>query len=139
MATIRKEFPVEASAEQVWDAIRDVGEVARRVSPGFLTDSRMDGDARIVHFANGLTAREVIVSIDDQARRFAYGVAGTTLTHHNASFEVVPDGPARCRVVWLADLLPDDAGPRVAGMMEQGGAAMQRTLSQGDGRGRACR
>ena len=134
MASIRKEFPVANSAEAVWEAMRDVGEVARRVAPGFLTDSRMDGEARIVHFANGLVAREAIVDLDDEGRRFAYAVTGSAmLSHHNASFTVIPEGPERCRVVWRADLLPHEAARRVAEMMTAGGAAMQKALGRTSG------
>src|SRR2546428_2324247 len=56
MASIRKEFIVNASAAEAWDAIRDVGEVHRRVVPGFVRDCRMDGEARVVSFADGLVA-----------------------------------------------------------------------------------
>jgi hypothetical protein len=37
--------------------------------PGLLLDSRLDGDARIVTFANGFAVREVLVDLDDSARR----------------------------------------------------------------------
>ena len=69
MATIRKEIHVRASPETVWSAVRDVREVHRRLCPGVLVDCRLEGDARIVTFANGLVAREVIVDVDDEARR----------------------------------------------------------------------
>jgi hypothetical protein len=39
---------------------------------GFVTDCRMDGKDRIVTFVNGLVAREVIVDIDERARRLVY-------------------------------------------------------------------
>jgi hypothetical protein len=45
MATIRKESIVRASSDAVWDAVRDVGQVHRRLCPGVLVDARMDGDA----------------------------------------------------------------------------------------------
>lgn len=129
MPTIRKEMPVAAGIDSVWAAFRDVGAV-HRLAPGFVTDCRMeeDGAARIVTFGNGMVAREVIVDVDDAARRLAYAVVGGRLTHHNASFEVIDDGPGRCRVVWRADLLPAELKPAVEGMMEQGMLAMQRRL-----------
>ena len=43
-----------ASAAEVWAALRDVGEVHRRVAPGFVKDCRMDGEARVVTFGHGL-------------------------------------------------------------------------------------
>ena len=54
MATIRREFMVSVTPAQVWDAVRDVGAAHKRLFPGVLVDARMDGDARIVTFANGL-------------------------------------------------------------------------------------
>jgi hypothetical protein len=76
MATIRKEILIDAGPEAVWAAIRDIGAVHRRLTPGFVVDTRLDGDARIVTFANGLVARELIVDIDEQARRLAYAATG---------------------------------------------------------------
>jgi hypothetical protein len=61
MASIHKEIAVEARPEDVWDAVRDVGAVHERLAPGFVTDVKMDGDARIVTFGNGMVARELIV------------------------------------------------------------------------------
>lgn len=128
MASIRKEFVVGAPAERVWDALRDVGEVHRRLAPGFVTDCRLEPGARVVTFADGFVARELIVDVDDAARRIAYSARSERLQHHNASFEVHEDGPARCRVVWLADVLPHEAAAVVGAMMEQGAAVMSKTL-----------
>jgi hypothetical protein len=69
MATLRKEIPVAASAESVWHALRNFGQVHTRVAPGFLTDLRMEGGDRIVTFFNGLVARERLVTLDDAACR----------------------------------------------------------------------
>jgi hypothetical protein len=128
MAAIRKELRLSVPAHAVWEALRDVGEVHRRLAPGFVTDCRMDGEARIVTFANGLVARELIVDVDEQARRLAYSARSERLTHHNASFQVFEDGPAACTVVWLADLLPHEAAKYVAPMMDAGLADMRKTL-----------
>ncbi len=46
----------------------------------------------------------------------------------NASVQVFAEGGGRSRVVWIADLLPHDLAGFVGGMMEQGCAAMKRTL-----------
>jgi carbon monoxide dehydrogenase subunit G len=127
MPSIRKEFPVDAPAGTVWDTFRDLGAVATRLAPGFVTDCRMDGaDARIVTFANGFVARERIVDVDDGARRLAYSATGGSLAHHNASFQVFDEGPARCRVVWIADVLPAEAAGTVGQMMDKGAAVMKQ-------------
>jgi hypothetical protein len=131
MASIRKEFELDAPAAEVWAAFRDVGNVHTRLAPGFVTGCTMDGPDRIVTFANGFVAREVIVDVDDAARRLAYSARSERLSHHNASFQVLDAGPRACRVLWHADVLPDAAANVVAGMMEQGVAAMREHLSRG--------
>jgi hypothetical protein len=72
--------------------------------------------------------RQRIVDIDDRARRLAYSVVEWRATHHNASLQVFADGDTRSRVVWIADLLPNDLADLVDGLMEQGCDAMKRTL-----------
>jgi carbon monoxide dehydrogenase subunit G len=126
MASICKEFTIAAGADTVWQALRAVGEV-HRFAPGFVADCRMDGEARVVTFANGLVTRELIVDVDDAARRLAYSARSERLQHHNASFQVFEAG-ASARVVWIADLLPNAAAAAVSAMMDQGAAAMSNTL-----------
>jgi len=127
MASIHKEVSLSAATDQVWDVVRDVGAVHTRFAPGFVTDTVMDGPDRIVTFANGLAAREVIIDIDDARRRLAYSVRSERLSHHNASFQVCADG-AGSRLVWIADVLPDAAALNVAAMMQEGLAAVKRAL-----------
>jgi hypothetical protein len=43
---------------------------------------------------------------------------------------LVEDG-ASTRRVWIADLLPDELEDQIAGMIDQGMAAMKRTLEAG--------
>jgi Polyketide cyclase / dehydrase and lipid transport len=85
MASIRKEIPLATSAENVWAAVRDVGALHQRLVPGFVVDTRLEDGARIVTFGNGMVVRELIVDLDDEARRLAWSARGGRLTHHNAS------------------------------------------------------
>jgi carbon monoxide dehydrogenase subunit G len=134
MASIRKEVSIAARPEDVWAAIQDVGAV-HRLAPGFVVDCRLeaDGDARIVTFANGLVARELIVDIDEGARRLVWSVVEGRPTHHNGSLQVLAEGEGRSRVVWIADVLPNDLAGPIGGMMEQGMRAMQATLEGAKG------
>ena len=91
-------------------------------------DTKLDGDSRLVTFANGEVVRERIVDIDDRARRLAYAVVEWRTTHHNASFQVMPDGSERCRLVWITDLLPNTLAELVGSFIEQGSTAIKRTL-----------
>ncbi len=130
MASIHQELLLAADPAAVWEAVRDVGAVHTRVAPGFLVDCRMEDEprARVVRFANGLEARELIVDVDDAARRLVWAVVGGRMTHHNASMQVFADGAHGTRVVWIADLLPDALAPAIAAMIAQGLAAMKHTL-----------
>jgi len=128
MATITRSVVVALAPDQVWDAVRDWGHVHQRLCPGVLTDCRAEEGVRTVTFANGLVARELIVAVDDEARRLVWSVVGSALlTHHNGAMQVLETGTGS-RVVWTADLLPHDAAERVAGFMDLGCAAMKTTL-----------
>jgi carbon monoxide dehydrogenase subunit G len=130
MASIHREIRIDSGADDVWAAVRDWGAPHKRLAPGFLVDSRVEGDARIVTFANGLVARELIVDVDDSARRLVWAVVGGRLTHHNASMQVFADGQGRSRVVWVADLLPNELAGHVGGLIEQGLGVMKQTLEK---------
>jgi len=126
MATIQRDIAIATPAAALWDAMRDVGALHTRLAPGFITHCEMDGDdARQLRFANGIELREIIVTIDDHARRVVWSAAGGRLTHHNASTQVFDAGEAGCRVVWIADLLPHAMAPAVATMIEAGLQAMK--------------
>jgi carbon monoxide dehydrogenase subunit G len=127
MASIRKEFSLPVSAARVWDVLRDFGAVHTRLAPGFVTDTKLDGNARIVTFANGSVAREELVAMDDAARRLVYMIRGERLIHHNASAEVVPDGTG-CRFVWTTDVLPNEIAPYIGAQMDAGAEAMKKAL-----------
>ena len=127
MASIRVDTPIDQPAALVWAALRDVGN-AHRVFAGVLSDCRLEGDARVVTFANGMVVRELIVDIDDRVRRVAWAAVGGPFKHHNASMQVFADGDARCRVTWIADVLPSEVAPTVAELMEKGAEAMRRNL-----------
>jgi carbon monoxide dehydrogenase subunit G len=120
---------VGAPVAQVWDAMSDVGRLHERLVPGFVTDCRLDGDARIVTFANGMTARELLVDVDAAQRRVAWSARSERLVHHNASLQAFEDGNGT-RLVWVADLLPNEMAPAVAAMIDQGIAAMRRAFEQ---------
>jgi len=130
MASIRKEMSLRARPEAVWDAVRDVGAIHTRLAPDFVTDTKLDGDARIVTFVNGMTAKELIVDVDDQARRLVWAVVEGRPRHHNGSIQIFPEGEG-CRVVWVADLLPNELAPAISGMMQHGMDAMKRKLDGG--------
>jgi carbon monoxide dehydrogenase subunit G len=130
MASIRKEISIAVPPEQLWDAMRDLGALHTRLVAGFVVDCRLEGESRTVTFANGMVATELIVDLNDADRRVAWSAAGGRLTHHNASAQVFDDADGNSRVVWIADLLPHEMATAIAGMIEQGLAAMKQTLEK---------
>jgi hypothetical protein len=128
VATIRKELLLRTPPETVWDVIRDVGAVHRRLAPGFVTDTRVEEGARVVTFVNGVVARELIVSVEEEARRLVWSVVGGTATHHNSSFQVFAAPAGGTRLVWITDVLPQAAAAPLSAMIEQGSQVIQRTL-----------
>jgi hypothetical protein len=131
MASIHRDIPIDAHPDEVWDAVRDFGAVHQRLAPGFVTDARLEGDARIVTFHNGTVARELKVDCDDGRRRLVYAVISERVRHYSASVQVVADGEASTRMIWIVDVLPNEIAPYIAGQMDQGVLAMQKALGRG--------
>jgi hypothetical protein len=131
MASIHKDFIVDAHPDLVWDALRDFANVHQRLAPGFVLDSRMDGDdARIVTFSNGTVARELLVACDDDRRRLVYAVISERIKQHSASAQVFAESDGRCRFVWTVDLLPNEIAPYISAQMDLGLQAMQKALGR---------
>jgi len=128
MASICKEIHLAASPDDVWDAVRDFGAVHTRLARGFVTDARMDGDSRIVTFANGTVARELLVDCDDDKRRLVYAIASEQIKHYSASVQIISDGTSESRFIWVVDVLPNDIAPYISAQMDLGIVAMKRTL-----------
>ena len=130
MASLQKDIPIDAHPDAVWAAVRDFGAVHKRLAPGFVLDARLDGDARIVTFANGTVARELLVDCDDARWRLVYAVISERVKQHSASVQVTADGDARSRLIWIVDVLPNEIAPYIAGQMDQAVLAMQKALGR---------
>jgi hypothetical protein len=128
VASIVREVRISARPEQVWDALREVGALHTRLAPGFVVDTRMDGDARIVTFGNGMVAREEIVDVSDAMRRVVWAIVGGRFAHYNAAAQVFADGDSGSRFVWTTDLLPHELAPAVLKMIDSGLAVIKQTL-----------
>jgi len=128
MGTIRKDIVTRASADAVWAALRDVGALHTRLVPGFVVDTRLEPGARVVTFGNGNVVRELIVTVDEQARRLVWTTESQLTPHYNSAAEVVVDAAGKTHVVWTSDFLPDGAREKLDGMMTAGAEVMQRTL-----------
>jgi carbon monoxide dehydrogenase subunit G len=129
MATLHKEIHIEAPPGAIWDAARDLGALHTRLVPGFVVDTQLDGQTRVVTFGNGMVVREAIISVDDQRRRLAWTASGGRTSHYNAVLQLFGDGSGT-RVVWTIDLLPDEVADPVAAMQDSGLATMKKTFER---------
>ena len=66
MTSIYREVLIAARPEPVWDALRDIGAIHRRLAPGFVTNVKLEEGGRVVTFGNG----------DDPPERLRPGVSG---------------------------------------------------------------
>ena len=130
MASIHKEIMISAPASEVWDAVRDFGALHTRLAPGFVLDTKLDGEARIVTFANGTVARELLVDCDETRRRLAYAVVSERVKQHSASIQIIADGDRSCRMIWITDVLPHEIAPYISAQMDQGALAVQAALGR---------
>lgn len=130
MASIRKDIPLDARPDDVWDAVRDFGALHTRLVPGFVVDTKLEGDARIVTFGNGTVARELLVNCDDARRRLVYAIVSERVRHYSASVRVKADGDARTRLIWTIDVLPNEIASYIGGQMDQAALAMRKALGR---------
>lgn len=134
MASIVRQYSIDASAPACWAALRDFGAVHKRLAPGFVTSLQMVSPTdREVTFCTGTVATERLIGIDEAAMRLAYTVVSSPLgaTHHNASAQLIATGADRCRFVWITDVLPDELAGPIGAMMDQGALVIKKTLENG--------
>ena len=127
---IYKEFIVRASPQHVWDAIKDIGSVHKRLAQGFVPNTVLEGDTRTVTFSNGYVVKEQIVSVSDELRRFVYRAVGGRASHHNAYFQLFPAPEGGTKVIWVTDLLPEEMRDSITQMVEAGSQSIQKTLEK---------
>lgn len=134
MAYIHKERTIEASPEEVWGALSDWGALHERLAPGFVTDTRLDGDDRLVTFFTGTVVRERLVDKSDEDRRLSWSIVDGPYAHHNGVARVEAGADGTAHFVWDADLLPDSLAEATGEMMERGMEAIRQRF-EGTGPG----
>lgn len=137
MASIRKEILVGVPADDAWAAVRDWAAPHERLTPGLIVELRVDSDnARVVTFVNGTVLREVLVDLDDDARRLVWTIVegSLPLTHHNGAMQILPEGDGNSRLVWTTDLLPHELAKRISDFQDHGMAVIKQTIEAASSR-----
>lgn len=124
MASMFKEILIDAPADAIWSAVRDVGALHTRLVPGFVKDCKLDGETRVVTFGNGMVVREPILSVDDPRKRLAWTMEGNITKHYNGVMQAIADGD-KTRVTWTSDVLPHAAAEQISPLQDQGLATMK--------------
>ena len=76
-----------------------------------------------------MVVKELIIKIGDTKLRVAWSAVGGWLEHHNASKQFFSEGDGT-RVVWIADLLPNELARAIGWMTEQDLSAMTKALNR---------
>ncbi|MGH0035225.1 MAG: SRPBCC family protein [Myxococcota bacterium] len=129
---------VGASADAVWQLVRDFGDIARW-SPG-IEKCELEGEGlgAVRTLAMGaLTLQEKLEAFDDEARSFSYSIVEPTplpLTGYLSTLQVTPLGDDRCRVDWSGRFTPAEGTPDdqvrglITGVYSGGIKAIQKSL-----------
>jgi len=128
MARIHEEILIDAEPDDVWAALSDWGALHEKLVPGFVLDTQLDGGDRIVTFGDGTVVREVMLDLDEQARRLAWTIVDGPYSHHTGCAQVFAAGPSRSRFVWVAYVLPEETAARTGAAMAHGTRVVKQTL-----------
>lgn len=128
MASIRKERKIEVSPEEAWVALGDWAAPHERLVPGFLVETEIDGEDRLVTFFNGAVARERLVERNEEDRRLVWSIVDGPYAHHNGAAQVIANEDGTSTFVWIADLLPNEMAEMTAEMMERGIETVKQSL-----------
>jgi carbon monoxide dehydrogenase subunit G len=126
MASITKSTYLGTGSDEVWEVLRDPGRVNELIT--FLGEVTVDGNTRVCALGDDVL-EELLVDIDDVARRFVYSIRRSPFgfVHHSASMQAIPEGEGT-RFVWVTDLLPDEARPAVDEALTAALASIQKAF-----------
>lgn len=128
MASIVRDFAVDADLDTAWDRLADPAAVNKLIT--FLGDVTVEGDNRTCELGEAGVLRELIVAIDPEQRRIAYSIkeAPFPLTHHHASMQVLSEGD-ETRFRWVTDFKPDELTETMESVVDDAVGAIEAALS----------
>ncbi|MBU3718568.1 MAG: SRPBCC family protein [Actinobacteria bacterium] len=126
MGTVRRHVFIDRPADLVWSL---VGDPARLHEWFPTTATEVVGNKRWVSLASGLKFEEDIVTLDHDLRRFQYTIVNNAIVKsHLGTVDVIPDGDARCVVVYSTDADPEVMALMIAGAAGDGLERLKTTM-----------
>lgn len=105
MATVRYERRIAASADDVWNVVKDPASIPNWF-PG-ITSCDVEGNIRTIHLANGISMPEEIIVSDSITRRFAYRITSPLYSSHLGTIDVIEIGENDSLCVYSTTAEPD--------------------------------
>ncbi len=103
-ASIRHQVAIDRPAAEVW-AVVGRADLLHHWFPG-IVDCRVEGTARTITVATGLSLVEEIVTHDDLQRRFQYRLTGGLVREHLGTIDVLDLGDGTSLVTYATDADP---------------------------------
>jgi len=128
MASVYKECDLAVPIDFAWQAVSNFGDVHRQLAQGFVISSTLAGNIRTIAFANGMVAKEQLITVDAAMHRLVYRAISERLTHHSASMQLRTKGDELTQFLWITDILPEGLVSTIAPMMDAGIEAIRHTL-----------
>ncbi|HUF32992.1 MAG TPA: SRPBCC family protein [Acidimicrobiales bacterium] len=128
MARIEKTIEIDRSPGEVWNVVGDVYNIADWL-PALSASKKLDNGNRQCTMEGGGDLEEEITSVDDANRRLEYTIttAPMPIDSHRATMEVA-DNDGSSTVTWVTEVTPDEIGPALEPMFDQGLVALKERL-----------
>jgi uncharacterized protein YndB with AHSA1/START domain len=126
MGTVRRQLRIARSADDVWALVGDPATISQWF-PG-IVDAKVDGSARIITTASGISMPEEIVTNDSIQRRFQYRLTAGIVRNHLATIDVFDLGDGTSLVAYATDCEPDAMALMIGGATGSALAALKRLL-----------
>ncbi|MDX3247912.1 SRPBCC family protein [Streptomyces sp. ME18-1-4] len=128
ISAVTVDIPVDASAAFVWDVVRDIYAVHKRLIPGAAVAVDQEPDTRIVTFADGMKATERVLELNDDARRLVYQTTEDAPATHHLGTQVVREDDTGVYLVWTTEFAPASLHDWVTSLMNEFAELMKKTL-----------
>lgn len=119
MATIRHHTRIARTPDEVWKVVSDAGSISTWFP--LIEQSRTENGVRYCSLQGGGKLEEVIVTSDDELRRFQYRITAGDMPveHHLGTIDVIEDGQTSL-VVYSTDVTPDEMAEQMDGVLAEG-------------------